>query len=36
MMIDFSKILLLANVALSFYLAGTIWAHEVDIFMETH
>ena len=32
MMMDFSKILLLANVALSFYLAGTIWAHEVDIF----
>jgi hypothetical protein len=32
MMMDSSKILLLANVALSFYLAGTIWAHEVDIF----
>jgi hypothetical protein len=31
-MMDSSKIMLLANVALSFYLAGTIWAHEVDIF----
>lgn len=29
---DPTKIFLLANLALSFYLVGTIWAHEVDIF----
>ena len=31
-MTDTSKVFLLANVVLSFYLAGAIWAHEVDIF----
>ena len=31
-MTDPTKIFLLANVALSFYLVGVIWAHEVDIF----
>jgi hypothetical protein len=29
---DYSKVFLLANVALAFYLVGCIWAHEVDIF----
>ncbi len=32
MMTDPTKTFLLANMALSFYLVGTIWAHEVDIF----
>lgn len=31
-MVDFGTLLLLANLALSFYLVGCIWAHEVDIF----
>ena len=31
-MIDGREIFLLANLALSFYNVGTIWAHEVDIF----
>jgi hypothetical protein len=31
-MIDPPKLLLVANLALSFYLVGAIWAHEVDIF----
>jgi len=31
-MTDPTKLLLLANLALSFYLVGAIWAHEVDIF----
>ncbi len=29
---DPGNILLLLNLALAFYLAGTIWAHEIDIF----
>jgi len=31
-MTDPTKIFLLSNLALSFYLVGAIWAHEVDIF----
>ena len=31
-MVDYGKLLLLANLALSFYLVGCIWAHEIDIF----
>ena len=31
-MIDHREVFLLANLALSFYNVGTIWAHEVDIF----
>lgn len=31
-MTDFTKVFLLANLALSFYLVGIIWATEVDIF----
>jgi hypothetical protein len=31
-MVDSSKVFLLANLALAFYLVGAIWAHEVDIF----
>lgn len=29
---DWGHILLLLNLALAFYLTGTIWAHEIDIF----
>jgi hypothetical protein len=31
-MADSTRVFLLANMALSFYLVGAIWAHEVDIF----
>ena len=31
-MVDYGKFLLLANLAVSFYLVGCIWAHEIDIF----